>query len=159
MPGSYRTFGFLNLTTPGLFVNNGIALQFSGQKNKEGAGYLFPAPIINPTGYVYSRGFDYKPADEFSKASFNYLFPVAYPDYNMGVWIYVNRIYANLYMDHTKYVITDVPTYLNSYGAELAFQSVFFRFLPLDFGVRYVHKLDPDKDEAEMYMANRISFF
>jgi hypothetical protein len=160
MPGSYRTYGLLNFTTPGFFVNNGIDLQFSGQWNQEGtSGYIFPAPIFNPTGYVYSRGFDYKPADEFSKASFNYLFPLAYPDINFDAFIYVNRIYGNLYFDHTKYVIAEAQTDINSYGAELALQSVIFRFLPLEFGVRYIHKLNPDEDEGEFYVANKLTIF
>ena len=160
MPGAYRTFGLWNFTTPGFFAHNGVALIFSGQKTSSGAdGYLFPAPIFNPTGYVYSRGFDYKPADEFTKASFNYLFPVAYPDVNWEAWIYVNRIYGNLYLDHTKYVISDVATNLNSYGAELAIQSVLFRLLPMEFGVRYIHKLDPDKDEGQFYIATKLTLF
>jgi hypothetical protein len=160
MPGSYRTFGLMNFTTPGFFANNGISLLFSGQKNQEGTGgYLFPAPVFNPTGYVYSRGFDYKPADEFAKASFNYLFPVAYPDINLGAVIYVNRVYANLYVDHTKYVIAGAPTNLNSVGAEVALQSVLFRFLPLEFGLRYFYKMDPNEDGGEIFVANQLTLF
>jgi hypothetical protein len=160
MPGAYRTYGLLSFTTPGIFANNGVALLFSGQKNKEGTGnYLFPAPILNPTGYVYSRGFEYKPADEFSKASFNYLFPIIYPDINLGAVIYVNRVYGNLYVDHTKYVIADAATNLNSFGAEVSMQTVLFRFLPLEIGIRYFYKLDPDEDGGEIFLANQITMF
>lgn len=160
MPGSYRTFGLINFTAPGFFTNNGIALQFSGQKNQEGTNrYLFPAPLFNPTGYVYSRGFDYEPADEFGKVSLNYLFPIAYPDFNFDAFIYVNRIYGNLFLDHTKYVITGASADLNSYGAELAIQSVIFRVLPFEFGFRYTQKVEPDESEGQVFVANKITFF
>ena len=160
LPGSYRAFGNMALTLPGFFTNNGIALRASGQKNREGTGnYLFPPPIIDATGYVYSRGFTYEPADEFGKVSANYLFPIAYPDINAGMYIYVNRIYMNLYFDHTKYTIADEGTNLNSYGAELAFQTKILRFLPLTMGLRYVHKLDPDIDETGFYLGTALTFF
>ncbi|MGJ4748540.1 hypothetical protein ACQV5M_19420, partial [Leptospira sp. SA-E8] len=89
VPGSYRNFGRLDVTTPGLFQNNSILVSLSGQENAEGMNrYLFPAPVLDPTGYVYSRGYEYKTSDSFAKASANYMFPVSYPDLNAGLWIY-----------------------------------------------------------------------
>lgn len=160
MPGSYRTFGTLTLTTPGLFTNNGIKVALSGQKNREGTeNYIFQTPAFDPLGYTYSRGYDYVPADEYGKVSFNYLFPIAYPDYNLGAWIYFKRIYMNLYMDHTKFIVSEQDTNLNSYGTELAFQTALFRFLPFEFGARYIHEVDPSKDDFEFYLGTSLQFF
>ncbi|QDK44539.1 hypothetical protein DOM22_04885 [Bdellovibrio sp. ZAP7] len=160
VPGSYRTYGSLALTTPGIFRNNSILLAFSGQQGEEGTGhYLFAPPVINPVGYVYSRGFDYKTSDKFAKASFNYMFPIAYPDWNAGLWIYVNRIYANLFLDNTKYTAEGIDHNLKSSGAELILQSKLFRVLPLSWGVRYIHKADPDQDDVELYVGTQLTLF
>jgi hypothetical protein len=156
--GSYRVYGHVDFTTPGIFRNNGILLSFSGQETAEGMNrYLFPAPIINPTGYVYSRGFDYKTSDRFVKASANYMFPIMYPDWNAGLWIYVNRVYANLFVDNTKYTALNIEHNLKSSGAELILDSKFFRFLPLSWGLRYIHETDPDKDDIEMYVGTKLT--
>lgn len=159
-PGSYRTFGELTLYLPSFIQNHGIRLTGSGQTNRDGVGnYIFPTPIFNPVGYVYSRGFEYKPADSFTKGSFEYLFPFSYPDYNLGAWIYFKRLYANVYFDHTKYTIASADTDLNSYGAELIAQTMIFRTIPIDFGWRYIQKVDPSEGEGEVFLGTNLTVF
>ncbi|MFV8258578.1 hypothetical protein ACNQKP_12270 [Bdellovibrio bacteriovorus] len=159
-PGSYRTFGQARLYLPGFLANNGIRLTGNGQENREGTGnYIFPTPAFNPVGYIYSRGFDYLPADRFVKGSFEYMFPLTYPDYNLGAWIYFKRLYGNLYMDHTKVVLGNIHANLNSYGAELIAQTVVFRFLPVDFGFRYIQKVEPAEGEGEIFLGTNLAVF
>lgn len=159
VPGSHRTYGHLDITTPGLFQNNSILLSLSGQENAEGMNrYLFPAPILDLTGYVYSRGYEYKTSDSFAKASANYMFPVSYPDLNAGLWIYVNRAYVNVYYDHTEYSALNEERTLRSSGAELILESKLFRFLPMNLGIRYIHKRDPDEDVGELFLGTYAAF-
>ncbi|MFV8250870.1 hypothetical protein [Bdellovibrio bacteriovorus] len=159
-PGSYRTYGQVRLYLPGFLANNGIRLTGNGQENREGTGnYIFPTPAFNPVGYIYSRGFDYLPADRFVKGSFEYMFPLSYPDYNLGAWIYFKRLYGNLYMDHTKVILGNNNANLNSYGAELIAQSVIFRFLPIDFGFRYIQKVEPAEGEGEIFLGTNLAVF
>lgn len=159
-PGSYRTYGQLRFYLPGFMENNGIRLTGNGQENREGTGnYIFPTPAFNPVGYIYSRGFDYLPADRFVKGSFEYMFPLSYPDYNLGAWIYFKRLYGNLYMDHTKVILGNIDANLNSYGAELIAQTAIFRFLPLDFGIRYIQKVEPAEGEGEFFLGTSLQMF
>jgi hypothetical protein len=158
--GSYRVFGNVETTLPGLFTNNGIQLTASGQKNRQVIGhYVFEPPAVSTLGYVYSRGFTYLPSDEFVKLSGNYFFPLAYPDFNLGRWLYVKRLYMSLFFDHTTVGNSGVDTDLDSTGSELTIQATLFRFFTSDIGIRYLHTLEPSDNALEYHFSFTGSIF
>ncbi|PIT99294.1 MAG: hypothetical protein COT74_09815 [Bdellovibrionales bacterium CG10_big_fil_rev_8_21_14_0_10_45_34] len=156
-PGSYRIFGKKTITLPGPFLNDGFKMEFSGQKTREGAGnYQFLPPQLNPLSYVLSRGYTYQENEQFVKASGNYVFSLWYPDINLGAWFYTNRIFMNLYYDHTQLKALLKNSTLNSAGGELEFESKILRFLPINLGIRYIHRFEDSAEGGEMYLATQI---
>lgn len=156
----YRWFGSFSITTPGLFTNNGIKISVVGEEYGDGDNYRFQPSSNEFMGYAYSRGYDYFASKKYLKSSANYLFPLFYPDYNIAALIYFKRIYLNLYYDITKAKLSDTrkSIQLSSYGAELVFNTNILRALPVDFGVRYIHKYETQENEYEGYLGTSLAF-
>jgi hypothetical protein len=79
----------------------------------------------------------------------NYNFPLLYPDWGIGNILYFMRIRANLYYDYTQAMdfYTNGATYkepYRSYGAEVYFDTKWWNQMPISFGIRYSHLIDPD---------------
>lgn len=156
----YRWYSEMAITTPGFFTNNGIKLSVTGEEYGHGQAYRFQPSSNEFMGYAYSRGYDYFAAKKYLKSSANYLFPLFYPDYNIAALIYFKRIYMNLYYDISKIKINDSTKslQLSSYGAEVVFNTNVLRALPIDFGIRYIHKYETEEDEFEGYLGTSLAF-
>ncbi|WP_413580723.1 hypothetical protein [Bdellovibrio sp. HCB288] len=147
----YRTFDRAVVQTPGLFTNDGLQFTYNHQnQNDSDTAYRF-LPAGAALGYAFSRGYSYKDVAEYKKLSANYVFPVAYPDWNVPNWIYVNRIYANLFFDSTETTSQVYTTPLNSYGAEFHFETKLFRIVPAVLGVRVVQRMLDDETRVEPF--------
>jgi hypothetical protein len=80
---------------PGFFPNNGIKLKFETEKQYP-EKYLYKNFVSLPRGYsnIYSK--------QISYFSFNYVLPLAYPDFNIASLIYIKRIRTGLFYDYAE---------------------------------------------------------
>lgn len=157
---TWRNFGDLRLYAPGAFDNHGIRLGFSGEKKSKNQNrYEFMAPPANPGEYVLARGYDYELSDEFSKITGDYVFPIVYPDYNLGRWLYIKQIYGVVYYDYSRLVQRDDDRILASSGLEAHLETKILRFLPLEFGLRYIRKIETDSDLFEGFVSSNLATF
>ncbi|RYZ50327.1 MAG: hypothetical protein EOP07_23140 [Proteobacteria bacterium] len=106
-----------------------------------------------------ARGYDYEVSDEFSKATADYVFPVAYPDYNLGRWLYIKQIYGVAYYDYSRLVQGEDDSILASTGLEAHLETKVLRFLPLEFGLRYIRKLDNASDHFQGFISSNLATF
>ena len=81
--------------TPGLLPNNGIKFRFEKEKQGE-SGYSVKNKISFPRGYknIISKDLDF--------LSIDYVFPLAYPDFNISSLIYLKRIRCSLFGDYAS---------------------------------------------------------
>jgi hypothetical protein len=157
---SWRNFADLRIYLPGIFDNHGIRLGLSGEKKSTNQNrYEFTAPPANPGEYVLARGYDYELSDEFTKATGDYLLPLAYPDYNLGRWLYIKQIYAVTYYDYSRLVQGEDERILASTGLEAHLETKILRFLPLELGLRYIRKLENQSDHFEGFLSSNLAAF
>lgn len=149
---SYRVYQAVNLQFPGFFKHNAVKLNLTDEQQRESSGaYRFLPLASNPLGYVFSRGYAYKFAPHYRRASANYVFPVAYPDFNVDTLWFLKRIYANAFFDTTTVdSLVHTPT-LNSTGLELNFESRLLRIIPVTVGIRGVQTLQNNETVYEAF--------
>jgi hypothetical protein len=80
---------------PGLFANNGIKIRFEVTKQEPGK-YLYSNFSSLPRGYSDII------AEEIKFLSADYVFPLAYPDFNLASLLYLKRIRAGLFYDYAQ---------------------------------------------------------
>lgn len=156
---SYRFFHQLQAQTPGFFKHNAFKFTFDQDKQKAtNNSYRFLPIQLNPTGYTFSRGYQYESVPEYSKFTGNYLFPVAYPDLNLWGVYYLRRAFMNAFFDSTLIDSGAKEFTYNSTGLELELESKFFRILPINFGFRYIYKLSDSQSVGELYVATALTY-
>ena len=89
-----------------------------------------------PDLFAYARGYYGYTNEEATKMSFNYQFPLWYPDWGFRGIVYVKRIRANLFVDRSQLKGYTTKTTQNSFGSELIFDTNFFNNLPISLGFR-----------------------
>jgi hypothetical protein len=156
---SFRIYQTALVQVPGFMDHHVISLKGNAERQRESNGsYRFLPGDIDPFGYVFSRGYQYKSVYEYKKASANYLFPLAYPDLAVGALYYLRRLYANAFFDMTK--VDDIganPTY-NSYGLELNLESKIARILPLTIGLRGYYLDSDEKPGFDIFAGTQLGF-
>ena len=128
---------------PGLIKHHSLMLNgfFARQ---EVDNYIFSQRFRFPRGYdevFYSR---------LAGGSFNYAFPVLYPDFHAGPLIYFKRIKANLFLDYATGQQDTFRESWSSIGGELSFDVFPFQ-LParVDIGVRLSYRLNDRTKRVE----------
>ncbi|PIP91745.1 MAG: hypothetical protein COW01_16260 [Bdellovibrionales bacterium CG12_big_fil_rev_8_21_14_0_65_38_15] len=148
----------LNIYLPGFFKNNGFKLSaFRERQTKGFNNYRFNPINDAATEYVFSRGFDYTYVDRYTKGSIEYATPLWNTDFDLAGWVYLRRIFAKAYFDHTKVELLNFTNNLNSAGAELIFETKFFRLLDLNLGVRNNNKLDRNESSFDFFIGTDLS--
>jgi hypothetical protein len=156
---AYRLFQNIDIKTPGFFLHDGFKLELQEEKQKDNRkAYLISPSSSDPTDNIFSRGYGYESFAQYSKASFNYIFTVAYPDFNLWNIAYTKRIVSNLFFDTTRLNLIEEEKTLNSYGAELEFETNFFRLVQLNWGLRYSNRLRDSQSVGEIYLATDLSY-
>lgn len=157
---SYRVYQQATLQTPGGFKHDGFKFTYDQQKQEDTpTAYHFLPQTEGPGSYTFSRGYSYRSVPEYQKLSGNYLFPVAYPDWTIEKWYYLRRLYANVFFDSTVVKPTaNSDVTLNSYGAELFFESKVFRIVPLTFGLRVLQRLQDNTVRGDFFLASGLQF-
>lgn len=107
------------VSTPGFYKNHGVRLSYSDQKSTS----IFVANYIGE-----SRGYINHSYQEARKASFDYFFPIIYPDFKIGKLAYVQRIRGQLFADYMIYNDGRGFEPLKSYGLELNMEFNPFRY-------------------------------
>jgi hypothetical protein len=137
-----RTTLRAHVYAPGIMKNHGIKLQTESQSQSV-ENYVLGNSLVNPRGYLLT------PAVNLRKYTADYVFPLAYPDLELGPLFYLSRIKAGLFADYVEgrdvYIQTQTGravvdrNYL-SYGAEVYADYHLFRFLvPFSSGLRLVY--------------------
>lgn len=138
MPQSFRMFSVASrayalstLYFPSLIKHHSINLT-GGYSNETSAG------IIHTTNPVpFARGYELSETESASEmATFmaNYTMPLLNPDFNIGSFYYLKRIYTTLFFDYTKRNKYEYQ----SYGIELDFESYFLNLpVPIVIQPRY----------------------
>ncbi len=86
----YRFYSHTKIYTPGFFRNTGITLGLALEEQSGRYSLSFPF------ARGYSSSVDYRTL----MASADYDFPMAYPDYGAGSFLYIKRIRGNLFYDY-----------------------------------------------------------
>ena len=137
MAKGFQYNGNARLYLPGLLKNNSIVLTGSYQLRDTGS-IAFSNRFSNARGYH-----DYN-LSKMWRASANYHFPIAYPDWGFGQAIYFLRVRPNLFFDYSKVYSKNKKTTRNQHstGAELFFDTKVLNQLPVTFGFRYSRLLN-----------------
>ncbi len=120
------------LLLPGLLKNHGINISAGYQRNYTNGSFDYTNLITYPRGYsrLYNR--------QMTVVRFNYSMPLIYPDFNIPGFIYIKRIYTNLYADLGIGTNPGIePVYYPSIGFELLNDfHVFSNIVPFNGGFR-----------------------
>ncbi len=144
---------------PGIFKHHSvnIKLGFEQQRNDYDGNnyYWFNSPQSFP------RGFEYKGFDRFTSFQANYAFPVWYPDFNIGPFVYFKRIRANIFYDIAglnRIGSENTDTY-QSGGLEVFLQMYVLRLQePIEIGGRVSYLLDGSQKIVPEFIALSIPF-
>lgn len=135
---------------PGLINHHGIKIINAYQKRQEGI-YYFPQQVN------YPRGFFNRKDTELYRTSLNYKFPLWYPDFNVGSFLYLKRLKLNLYYDYAFGKHVDGNTNYRSTGFELTSDMHFLSLIaPVDMGFRYIYF--PDKKSSTFEFLFSVDF-
>ena len=115
-----------NFYFPGFFANHGFQARLSYQKSDGRYDATNDIPMVS--GYAH---FD-SPKVE-NTLLFNYRFPIAYPDWNIGQLAYIKRFHGYLFADYQN--IQDGNAEPTSFGIGLSADFNMFKYVLPDFGV------------------------
>jgi hypothetical protein len=126
---------------PGFFTNHSLVINASYQQRDT-------LPDFFSKTFSYSRGYEALSTRQMYKFGVNYQLPLLYPDFGIANIIFVQRLRANAFYDHTvararlNGLLTDIKN--RSAGAELFVDTKVWNELPVSIGVRFSHLLDTD---------------
>ena len=128
--------GSLYLT--GLHRNHSVVLSLAAHARDTMNQYVFS------NSFPFSRGYTSVDYPRMWKYGVNYHLPLLYPDAGVANFVYLLRVRANAFFDHTiaKSLRTGRTFWFRSAGAELTFDTRWFNQQPLSIGIRYSRLLD-----------------
>lgn len=141
-----------SLFLPGLGNNHSIMLSSSLEKQKSFTDYRFET-LIRKT-----RGSDYDFAPTLNVSSFDYFFPIAYPDLSFSRWYYLSRVYASVFYDYGELKNDNFFEIRSSAGVDVYLESRFIRLLPLTFGIRGAKMLEDGETVTELFLKTDVQF-
>ena len=147
-------YGQLTLYVPSFFENHGIKVRVGYQKQN-------PKKYLYGSGLNFPRGFTTTRTEKLTYAKFDYVFPIAYPDWNIGSLAYIKRFRADVFFDmgqnKFRYLNQDdnqVYWYsdaMNSIGLEFKMDYHLLRMIfPLNTGFRYSYDLNGGNQRVEL---------
>jgi hypothetical protein len=127
--------------------HHGIGVRVGYQQESKG-NYRFASNLVFPRGYIYAS------FDNLISYSLDYRFPVITTDFNLGRWLYLKRINADVFMDVGQGQSTQKSQLITrdyqSFGVDLSFQFHLMRFSQeFEIGVRAVYL--PQSNELAWY--------
>ncbi len=122
----YRFYANTNIYLPSIFRHHGIKISaYYEKQNEAGNGYYSYGDMASlPRGYnpVYFN--------QLEKISFDYVFPIFYPDINIPYLLYIKRLRANIFYDYASITQFDRNSKLSSAGIQL---NIDFNILRLNY--------------------------
>ena len=138
-------------TTP-FFKHHHLYAEITEQKNSAN-GYRFASPQL------FARGYANFFLEEMSKESYNYTFPIAYPEWNLGEWVYLKRLSLNLFYDRVQGERLNRDFLFESHGVELWLDTHFVRnALNIQWGIRY-NRPNLDEESIELFLNTGVASF
>jgi len=131
--------------------------------------------IQEPGEYILSnllgmpRGYHTMRSKKFAKATFDYVFPILYPDLKIGPVFYFKRLRANMFYDYARG--TEILSYSNgteewidddfsSMGMELTTDFHFAHIMfPINSGIRLIYLPEENKTKTEFIFSIDINRF
>lgn len=122
-----RIFAFgLNSYIPSPFLNHGFEINIAYQRNS-------PKPYYFNNAVTFTRGVYHVFPKNFYGAKINYHLPLAYPDYPIGWFLYIQRFSASVFTDIGLFD----TTLKNSFGASIKMDCNIFRIsTPINVGLQ-----------------------
>ncbi len=132
-PSYYNfVFGECRVYIPGLLDNQGFSFKLQGNYNI-GSGMLNKSPETVPRGLTE----DNYAVPLLFNSSFEYILPLAYPDFAVGSIFYIPRLYMNCFLDTA--LIPDSQI-LQTAGVELFTDfHLFNHYYPFSAGIRLIY--------------------
>ena len=126
------------LYLPGLHRNHSVVLNLAAHARDTMNQYAFG------NSFPFSRGYTSVDYPRMWKYGVNYHLPLFYPDAGFAQIVYLLRVRANAFFDHTiaRSLRTGRTFWFRSAGAELTFDTRWFNQQPLSIGLRYSRLLD-----------------
>lgn len=123
---------------PGIGRNHSFVLAAHYQRRDTLSQYIFS------NDFPIARGYPALDFPRMWRMSYNYHFPLVYPDLGIGNMVYFQRIRANVFFDNmnVKSLRTGRVTNLRTVGTEFFFDTKWWNQQPVTFGVRYSRLLD-----------------
>lgn len=147
-------FAETDLYFPGFMNSHSFRLYCGYEWNKAMEKGNFSRQISIPRGYL--EGIPMKKDMISFKA--NYSFPVCYPDWEWGNFLYLKRIRCNLFVDWAQADLSQKQISYSSYGAEILTDSHFFNIVvPVNLGVRLSYKPTEQTTAAELLFSLNVS--
>lgn len=130
--------GFIGL--PGLSPVHNVWITLAAQTRDTLQQYYFT------NRFPFARGYQAIDFPDVLGGSFTYHFPIAYPERGWGQIVYLLRLRAALFYDHTVGISrrTGNSRLFNSVGAEWYFDTRWWNQLPVSLGFRYSRLLQPE---------------
>jgi hypothetical protein len=127
-----------SLYLPGLHRNHSIVFNLAAHARDTMNQYAFG------NSFPFSRGYTSVDYPRMWKYGVNYHLPLLYPDAGFANIVYLLRVRANAFFDHTiaRSLRTGRTFWFRSAGAELTFDTRWFNQQPLSIGLRYSRLLD-----------------
>ncbi len=139
--------GHYRLYVPGVRKHHSLKFAAEYEKMYEG-NYRFMREILFPRGY---SDHDH---EELYKGSVSYKLPIAYPDMNLGRWLYLRSITGAAFFDYGLAKDNDIETLYRSVGVESTFESVLLSniFLQINLGVRVAYRVEEKDMAVELFL-------
>lgn len=141
-----------NLYFPGLFKNHSIVASGSYKRESITNSYRFedifsPSRGYNSDIFVGDR-FDSNAFDDIYKISFDYVFPLGFPDLSIGSVAYFRGINASLFYDYSKAIHNREETLMRSAGIDISIDVPLLRIIRPELIIRLVNRFDIPEDNA-----------
>ncbi len=98
--------------------------------------------------FLFARGYNSFNTRRMARLSFDYYFPIAYPDFGFGNILFIQRIRANVFYDYNNSRLRTGGILQNikyrSVGTEIYLDGKIWNSFPLNIGMRYSYKLNTD---------------
>ncbi len=138
---AHQTFIGSRVYLPGVKRTHSLSISAAYQQRDTLRQYVYSNNLAMARGY---EAFNYP---KMWRMSFNYHFPLMYPDFGIANVVYFSRMRANVFYDdmHLKSIRTGKVMQLRSTGIEIHVDTKWWNQQPVSFGVRYSRLLDPKK--------------
>jgi hypothetical protein len=120
----------------GVGTNHNILLEIDLKADLKGSEYQFSNGLNH-------RGYGVLPAEKAIRVAADYHFPLLYPDWGLAGLIYIYRVRANLFYEHSRiFRGSDTRSTFQSAGVEVVFDVKIVNEVAASFGVRYSYPIN-----------------